>query len=204
MLVESAYNFYNAIKLHFDEKGTYDCFKYNFSLRRTLNPETEKRLKLYQSVAARASTCTRTKTDEVLYFFATFRKNPKAFITEFSRVAAADAFKEYRFMMENRLPELYRDFLRSVCRRLDGRTLKDYYMTSDGNTSMMFEDIVTEEAPPEIFVIHNKIFGCVEKTDDEMLVIEYNKFPRKFEGVVDVDGREIINVYRETISEFRK
>lgn len=204
MLVESAYNYYNAIKLHFSSKNkTYDCFKYRFSIRRRFNPGTEKFLRFYQSAAERASTVTKTANDEILYFFATFRKNPKAFITEFGKAQATKTFVEYKFLLENALPVLYRDFLRDILKRSVDNNLKNYYMTDkEKGISLMYEDLIYNQYIPELFILHNKIFGCIDKTDDELLRHEYNMFPKKFEPLVIVDVDKLEDIIRETMIEF--
>lgn len=206
MLVESAFNYYNAIRLHFSSKNkNYDCFKYHFSIRRKFNPAYERFLKFYQSVAERASTVTQTTNDEILYFFATFRKNPKAFITEFAKAQATKTFVEYKFLLENALPVLYRDFLRDILKRSKDNNLKNYYMMDDEKgISLMYEDLIYDQYIPEIFILHNKIFGCIDKTNDELLKHEYAMFPKKFEPLVIVDVDKLEGIINETLSEFKR
>lgn len=205
MLVESAFNYYNSIKLHFSSKNkNYDCFKYHFSIRRRFDPKSEKYLRFYQSVAERASTVTKTANDEILYFFATFRKNPKAFINEFAKAQAAKNFVEYKFLIENALPVLYRDFLRDILKKIKDHNLKNYYMIDDEKgISLMYEDLIYNQYIPELFILHNKIFGCIEKTNDELLKHEYNMFPKKFEPLVIVDVDRLEGIIKETLAELK-
>lgn len=205
MLVESAFNYYNSIKLHFSSKNkNYDCFKYHFSIRRRFDPKSEKYLRFYQSVAERASTVTKTANDEILYFFATFRKNSKAFITEFAKAQAAKNFVEYKFLIENALPVLYRDFLRDILKKTKDHNLKNYYMIDDEKgISLMYEDLIYNQYIPELFILHNKIFGCIEKTNDELLKHEYNMFPKKFEPLVIVDVDRLEGIIKETFAELK-
>nr|DAV24969.1 MAG TPA: HELICASE ASSEMBLY Protein [Caudoviricetes sp.] len=205
MLVESAFNYYNSIKLHFSSKNkNYDCFKYHFSIRRRFDPKSERYLRFYQSVAERASTVTKTANDEILYFFATFRKNPKAFINEFAKAQAAKNFVEYKFLIENALPVLYRDFLRDILKKIKDHNLKNYYMIDDEKgISLMYEDLIYNQYIPELFILHNKIFGCIEKTNDELLKHEYNMFPKKFEPLVIVDVERLEGIIKETLAELK-
>lgn len=205
MLVESAFNYYNSIKLHFSSKNkNYDCFKYHFSIRRRFDPKSERYLRFYQSVAERASTVTKTANDEILYFFATFRKNPKAFINEFAKAQAAKNFVEYKFLIENALPVLYRDFLRDILKKIKDHNLKNYYMIDDEKgISLMYEDLIYNQYIPELFILHNKIFGCIEKTNDELLKHEYNMFPKKFEPLIIVDVDRLEGIIKETLAELK-
>ena len=67
----------------------------------------------------------------------------------------------------------------------------------------MYEDLIYNQYIPELFILHNKIFGCIEKTNDELLKHEYNMFPKKFEPLVIVDVDRLEGIIKETFAELK-